>query len=167
MKHHNNFLLYSLGSASLLIVTAMLVSLDSYKREYLAANVVSVTAFVPDQSKIETLSYLQGRVFVDVNTNGVYDQNEETLPQVEVTLWKNNLRTRGVFKTVKTDQEGKYYFDEIPPGDYGVRLGQGFDLVSLNQKVQGFSHAVHFIPLSLSRGSYIVQDLDFAIKTEE
>jgi uncharacterized delta-60 repeat protein len=72
-----------------------------------------------DCSDILTLKYRQstfvsGRVFFDMNNNGINDDNEPPL-----VGWM--VRLNGVKKdSILTDTEGRYYFADIPFGSYAL-----------------------------------------------
>ncbi len=66
-------------------------------------------------------SSLSGMVFVDRNQNGRWDAGERTLSGVTMHL----LDAAGVqIATVKTDANGRYRFQHLPPGTYTVRQEQ-------------------------------------------
>ena len=62
---------------------------------------------------------LGDRVWEDSNADGIQDADEPGLPGVTVHLLDS---TRTVIATTVTNDDGRYYFDELPAGDYSVRF---------------------------------------------
>ncbi|MFZ8294637.1 SdrD B-like domain-containing protein, partial [Staphylococcus aureus] len=56
-------------------------------------------------------------VWEDTNKNGVQDKDEKGISGVTVTLKDENDK---VLKTVTTDENGKYRFDNLDSGKYKV-----------------------------------------------
>ncbi len=61
---------------------------------------------------------ISGYVYVDVNNNGIKDPVELSLPNVPVTV------VGTVTRTVVTDADGCYLFDQLPAGTYSVHALQ-------------------------------------------
>ncbi len=57
-------------------------------------------------------------VFVDNNSNGVYDAGDTPIPNVTLELYRGGA----LFQTATTDAVGKYLFDMLGPGDYTVKV---------------------------------------------
>ncbi len=58
---------------------------------------------------------IKGRIFVDENNNGVYDLGEDGIEGVSISLMPK-------YKTVTTDENGKFVFEYLFPGIYKIRL---------------------------------------------
>ncbi|MCB0690437.1 MAG: carboxypeptidase regulatory-like domain-containing protein [Saprospiraceae bacterium] len=58
-------------------------------------------------------------VFIDTNDNGIYDNNEQPLPGITVELLDD---AGNVIATDETDNNGDYYFGNLPEGNYYVRI---------------------------------------------
>ncbi|MEO0129769.1 MAG: SdrD B-like domain-containing protein [candidate division WOR-3 bacterium] len=61
--------------------------------------------------------FISGKVFIDVNNNGVYDSEDEVIPDVEIIL--NGINS------VRTDNNGNYKFSFIPKGEHKLDLNLG------------------------------------------
>ena len=87
-------------------------------------NEVDATAYILTRS-------LSGTAWLDLNQDGIRDSEEVGLSGITVTLLKEN--GEGVYETVlgddkkplicKTDDGGKYQFEGLHVGTYGVRFG--------------------------------------------
>ncbi|MFS0853403.1 SdrD B-like domain-containing protein [Microbacterium sp. 179-I 3D4 NHS] len=71
--------------------------------------------------------------WIDADKDGRQDDDEQVLPGVTVEL----LRDGEVIATTKTDERGRYLFDELPAGEYRVR----FTLTPEQQKTYVFTQA--------------------------
>lgn len=71
--------------------------------------------YFDSNSKPEKLSSIFGRVYQDVNENGVFDPEIDT-PQEEIRL------RLGTGQTVSTDSGGFFRFNNIPGGEYRIIL---------------------------------------------
>ena len=60
---------------------------------------------------------ISGKVFVDANNNGGYDQGEPLLPGVTIYLIDQSKTHIAV---TQTDQNGEYFFTGLKPGTYGT-----------------------------------------------
>jgi len=58
------------------------------------------------------------QVFWDEDLDGIWDSNERGVPGVVINLLENDVVTR----TVVTDEQGKYFFEDIPSGVYVVEV---------------------------------------------
>jgi uncharacterized repeat protein (TIGR01451 family) len=63
---------------------------------------------------------LTGYVFHDHNNNGLFDDDEEGIPGVVVTLSGTTNKGRGLVRSAVTDEDGWYSFGDIPPGTYRI-----------------------------------------------
>jgi hypothetical protein len=63
-------------------------------------------------------SSISGYVYFDMNNNGVKEPSEWVLPNIPVTL------DGSVSRTVTTDTDGFYRFDQLSPGTYGITQTQ-------------------------------------------
>ncbi len=102
-RHENKFFLYAIGSAMMLVLTAVTISGFSFeKKQLLVANTVAVSAVV--KPSIPTEAYLGGIVFNDTNFNTSFYEGEVTLFNREVFLWKENPEEQPLFvKTAQTN----------------------------------------------------------------
>ncbi len=71
---------------------------------------------VPDTNSAS----LSGRVFLDRNNNGIFDSGENGLAGITVNLLAAGTST--VVKTVTTDSQGMYLFDELAAGNYDIKV---------------------------------------------
>ncbi len=67
-----------------------------------------------DMSSPAKWSKIEGRVFIDSNENGVYDDGEPVLPEILIQIPKENV--------VRTDDRGHYILKEVIPGVKTVKL---------------------------------------------
>lgn len=168
MKHENNFFLYAIGSAFLLVSAMTLISSASLeRREALVANIISVSAFVPEHKTIQTNGFFSGRVFQDNNENGFFEQDiDKPLFDREVFLWKENEEGKEVFmKTSQTDVEGTYSFEVRTSGNYFIKIDQGEDesIVSPPPLLDGFSYSTHAKTAQVAPGEHYYAGMDFAV----
>lgn len=63
---------------------------------------------------------LSGRVFLDRNNNGIFDSGETGLAGITVNLLAAGTST--VIQTTTTDSQGNYLFDELPAGNYDIKV---------------------------------------------
>ncbi|MGL4382986.1 MAG: SdrD B-like domain-containing protein, partial [Bacilli bacterium] len=70
------------------------------------------------------LGEIRGRVFEDVNVNGIYEALiDNLLADRSVNLYKKDAESNYVFvKQVKSDNTGTYTFDELDSGNYKVEF---------------------------------------------
>ena len=74
-----------------------------------------------------------GVIFDDANGNGVQDQGEPGIPGVEVKLIDQAAAANvALARTTLTDGDGRYQFDNVPPGDYTVVAGAAQQNVSVS-----------------------------------
>jgi hypothetical protein len=71
-----------------------------------------------------TTGTVEGYVWDDQNANGLWDEGEEGLPGLIVTLEPAQaLALRlGERRETATDEDGHYWFDDVLPGDYIVTV---------------------------------------------
>ncbi len=67
-------------------------------------------------------------IWLDANTNGIQDADEKGVSDITVELLDESLKPTG--KSVKSDKDGHYQFDDLSPAKYAVKvvLPQGFVL---------------------------------------
>ena len=145
MKHENNFLLYSIASAFLIVSGMMLVSSSSHERSVnLLANVVTVTAIVPEK---ETYNY---------SISGSIDGLDKDSRQVlKVSLWRES--ENGFMRQIDSIQLNSntgflYSFEKLRAGLYAVKLetSDGVEVVEPKPFIQGISESSHIIFISTS-----------------
>jgi len=82
----------------------------------------------PVTSQTVTTTFVSGaigdRVWLDADGDGLQDDDEPGLPGVEVALTGTDDRGDAVSATTETDDEGRYGFDALRPGDYTVDAGR-------------------------------------------
>jgi len=90
-------------------------------------DIISAVAIGSDQHLINydfcevPPSSIEGRVYADLNQDCEFDANESPLQGVSVQLLDE---TGQVIATTHTNAEGRYRFDNLPPGTYTVREQQ-------------------------------------------
>ena len=83
----------------------------------------SASASTSVDPKVSTIS---GRVFIDVNDNGVQDVGEDPIENVEITLTGNDLLGAITTQVVFTDANGDYSFTGLAQGTYTVTEEQPY-----------------------------------------
>lgn len=159
MKHENNFLLYAIGSAFLLVSSIFIV--DSHfnlvEQERLSAAVVRVTAVVPEHTKSE--SSISGFVRFVHEKGGV-----ENISDVSVFLIsQNEPNSQNIYQTTKTDMDGLYVFSNVPQGTYFIDIEKTEmdTFMQPNPFVSGFSDPAHTYFVSIDSNNQYVQNLNF------
>lgn len=74
-----------------------------------------------DNVDINNLSSLGGKIWHDINGNGVQEDNETLIEGVEVNLLDEN---KNVINTTKTDAFGRYEFDNLNQGIYYIKVNK-------------------------------------------
>lgn len=141
MKHENNFLLYSIASAFLMVSGMMLVSSAHYERSLnLLANIVTVTAVVPEKENHNIYS-------ISGSVNGLDVDSRQVL---KVSLWRES--GDGSMRQVESRQldsvTGFYYsFENLRSGLYAIKLetSDGVQVVEPKPFVQGISRSSHIM----------------------
>ena len=64
------------------------------------------------------------RVFFDQNGNGIFDRGEVGIPGIRLRLIKVDDDPDDVFLNFVSDENGRYIFDQLPPGQYSVSVDQ-------------------------------------------
>ena len=82
---------------------------------------------------------VSGRVWKDLNGNGVQDSAEPGVAGQTVTLSSPNVRSS---YTAVTGDNGEYSFDRIPLGTYQIAITPDFETYALSPKDQGASDRV-------------------------
>ncbi len=157
MKHENNFLLYSIGSAFLLVAGAMLLSVPPNSQKLVAQ--VSVTATVDETSFIVPTAFISGKVYLDTNNDYILGEEDTGVSNIEIGLMQEgqDIFDTSYVSSALTDEFGFYSFEEVPLGEYYLTILTDTDLVVTvpEPRVQGFSHPVSSTKVSLSgRGQY-------------
>lgn len=70
------------------------------------------------------LSTISGVSYVDSNNNGVQDAGEQGIAGVTLTLTGTDLQGGTINRTVTTDNDGAYLFDQLPAGTYAITQTQ-------------------------------------------
>src|SRR3989304_1055460 len=63
---------------------------------------------------------LTGKVFNDLNKDKALDTNEIGIAEMPVKLTGTGKSTKGIHKRTKTDIDGNYKFENLPPGRYVI-----------------------------------------------
>jgi hypothetical protein len=159
MKHENNFLLYSLASAFLMVSGMMLVSRSSFEHEqYLLANIVTVTAVVPEKEEYQTYS-IQG---------DVAGLSLDSRQVVTVSLWREGGSgfMRQIDSVDLNNATGfSYSFEGLRAGLYAVKLetSDGVDVVQPRPFIQGIGESSHIIFISTTPNIVDYTDIDFKV----
>jgi large repetitive protein len=103
---------------------------------------VTVQNFIPSE--------LAGRVFIDVNGNGVLDSLESGIENVEIKLTGTDAGGLAVSRSAFTQFDGSYTFENLVPGNYSVNqvqpaflrngsayAGTQWSAVTANQEITG------------------------------
>ncbi len=94
----------------------------------------------PDVDDDDTLTVaahlINGTVYHDINVNGDYDVGTDVeLENVTVTLTGTDIHGAPVNRTLQTDANGFYEFDDLLPGDYTVTETQPADYLDHHETV--------------------------------
>src|SRR5258708_4313873 len=65
---------------------------------------------------------VSGTVFIDANTNGVFDAGDIALASIPVTLSGTTVKGP-VAASATTDANGAFHFDNVLPGSYQLSAG--------------------------------------------
>ena len=79
--------------------------------------------------------YIEGKIWQDDNSNGVIDQNEKYLNNVNLELI--NTADNNVVKTASSDENGIYRFNELNKGKYKIRIKVNDTYYELTKKEVG------------------------------
>ena len=71
-------------------------------------------------AEIPNNSGISGRVWLDLNNNAVIDAGESGIAGITVTLTGTDTIGRPVERTLTTDAQGDYLFEQLAPGSYTV-----------------------------------------------
>ncbi|MCA9238742.1 MAG: hypothetical protein KDA37_01015 [Planctomycetales bacterium] len=69
---------------------------------------------VSQELPLSTLVTISGKVYIDANSNGVYDQGETGIPGVVVTLSSFAFAETPIDRVAITDSNGDYSFESLP-----------------------------------------------------
>ena len=92
---------------------------------------------VDDDDTLTVVAHLiNGTVYHDINVNGAYDVGTDVeLENVTVTLTGTDIHGAPVNRTLQTDANGFYQFDDLLPGDYTVTETQPADYLDHHETV--------------------------------
>lgn len=141
MKHENNFLLYSIASAFLIVSGMMLVSSAGHERSLnLLANIVTVTAIVPEQENRNVYS-------ISGSISGLAQDSKQVL---KISLWRES--ENGFMKQIESVRLDRmtgylYSFTNLRPGLYAVKLetSDGVEVTDPKPFIQGISQSSHIM----------------------
>lgn len=159
MKHENNFFLYILGSASLLVLGIMLVFSAGYEyKNILLANISSATFQAQESDTISVNGYISGHVF---------DGNAIPLADTKVSLWMESTTSISpeIIETTYSDMNGKYFFHITHPGTFFVKAEKQESEYIENQKeiIDNFFNFSHIFTIKIHSGDNYYVGLDFTI----
>lgn len=95
-------------------------------------------------------------VWIDADRDGVQDAGEKPLAGVTVRLLSGT--NPGVLKTTTTDANGRYLFDELPAGDYGVQ----FELTAAQADSYAFTSTAQGSDQALDSNAVVAGDAKVA-----
>jgi len=84
--------------------------------------------------------YIEGKVWDDVNQDGIQDSSEAFVENVTLELLNTTAGT--VEDTTTTNSDGYYYFESLSAGDYEVQLTLPTGYDSVSPQDQGSDHAL-------------------------
>ncbi|WP_448903258.1 SdrD B-like domain-containing protein [Eubacterium sp.] len=100
----------------------MTYSLENAAKGDVLHNSYSQPTLVKQVKSVVYSRRLEGRVFEDVDKDGLYNNDDKTFSNVKVILYKKDGTK--VAETI-TDENGKYSFEKLEAGDYYVEFEQG------------------------------------------
>ena len=71
---------------------------------------------------------ISGRVWLDENNNGLFDEGEQTPAGIQITISDETIGE--VFRTLETDREGYFVTDGAMPGEYSVSYQPGQNIAA-------------------------------------
>lgn len=80
-------------------------------------------------------SSIAGSVYIDANNNGTRDSGEAGIAGVEVVLTGTDVLGNQIDRSVTTDENGDYLFDELAAGTYEVAETQPFGFQDAEEEV--------------------------------
>jgi probable HAF family extracellular repeat protein/predicted outer membrane repeat protein len=104
---------------------AVSISADALLIGQMAGDELGTDSGAADVVAHSAASWITGTVFTDANLNGVDDSGES--PLAGRTVWldtNNNSVLDGGETSTTTDSTGGYFFNELKPGTYTVRIAQ-------------------------------------------
>lgn len=129
MKHENNFLLYSLGSAFLLVATALQLSVATDSK--ILAQIGSVQVFSQEE-EVQQLYPVNIVHFSDVS-GVVFDDSSNPVSNIEINLYEStgypNINS---IARVYTDENGAFSFTHVKEGQYEVVIVQPEDYLVIS-----------------------------------
>lgn len=110
----------------------MTYSLENAAKGDVLYNSYSQPTLVKQVKSVVYSRRLEGRVFEDVDKDGIYNNDDKTFSNVKVILYKKDgTKVAETF----TDENGKYSFEKLESGDYYVEFEQGDDNDFSNYKI--------------------------------
>jgi hypothetical protein len=70
-------------------------------------------------TEIPAVGKIEGRVWHDLNQDGVMDADEPPMPETAILLGEGPCDSVG-YMSVNTEQDGTFSFEDLPEGDYCV-----------------------------------------------
>lgn len=159
-KHNNNFFLYALASAFLLVSGAMLISSpsfgDVFSPEYTTASVGSVV------SESDHMS-IAGGVFL------VEDTDVVPVRDIAISLFK--VKSDGTVTKIDSTiskMDGSYIFESLVAGQYEIELEDtsSFEVMLPEVTVSGFEGARNVQQIFVRAGKSI-SGIDFVLKNTQ
>ncbi len=75
-----------------------------------------------------SISKIGDTVFEDTNKNGIQDAGEKGIANVSISLYETG-------KLVKTDASGKYIFENLPAGNYNLKVERPVGMTETTKKL--------------------------------
>ena len=92
---------------------------------------------------------ISGKVFKDINENGIQDSGDKYISSIPVSLYKINKEDSVLVSESITDNDGKYVFNNLDTGSYYIDLsynGNEYDLTrryaSMDEKIDSDAYKV-------------------------
>ena len=94
-----------------------IVSSTKTMNHSLALNFFTTLGFLDGKphllSNSVSAGYLKGKIYLDLNKNGKFDEGEKGIPNVKITLFD---------KPIKSDEQGEFVIIDVPRGTYDLNL---------------------------------------------
>jgi len=151
MKHENNFLLYSLGSAFLLVATMMHLSFSGSSQ--ILAQVGRVEVVQKETS--DMILYPITEVHFSELSGNVSDENTGPVKGVQIYLFetKDFPQTQPV-ASLFTDELGNFVFERVPEGRYDIVIEaqENYSVISPNPFILGFENSRYGYQVTVEQG---------------